>query len=196
MEFAQELLDESTSEVEVSEDEEIGIDELIGSLIDIDEGSDTEFHISPAEMLDESELQFDTLQQHPLYAGAPLSVAASWQSIMAYALANHLSYTAIDQLLGLLKLHVPSSSGLPKSLNRLKSHFNIDEPLPQQRFCSQCFGNVSSKEKCCSEQTCRANKAELCYFVPVPISTHLKEMVAGTVNIQVIIMHTACIAIT
>ena len=99
---------------------------------------------------------------------------------MAFALANHLPYTAIDQLLSLLNLHVPSSSGLPKSLNSMKSHFTIDEPLPQQRFCSECFGNVLSKEKYCPPQTIRANKAQFCYFVPVPISTHLKEIVEGS----------------
>ena len=184
MEFAQELLDScgNGSDEELSSDE-CGIDwidELTGSSIDGDEESDTVFQIS-LEMLDEShELQLDTFRRSPLYDGAPLSVAASWQSIMAFALANHLPYTAIDQLLSLLNLHVPSSSGLPKSLNSMKSHFTIDEPLPQQRFCSECFDNVSSKEKYCPQQTFRANKAQLCYFVPVPISTHLKEIVGGT----------------
>lgn len=35
----------------------------------------------------------------PLYDNAPLSDSASRQAIMHFALANHLSYAAVDQLL-------------------------------------------------------------------------------------------------
>ena len=53
---------------------------------------------------------------HPLYDNAPLSDSASQQAIMHFALANHLSYSATDQLLGLLKIHLPSSAKLSKKL--------------------------------------------------------------------------------
>ncbi len=60
----------------------------------------------------EEEMEFP----QPLYDNAPLSDSASRQAIMHFALANHLSYAAVDQLLALLKIHLPSSAGIPKNL--------------------------------------------------------------------------------
>ena len=63
----------------------------------------------------EDEMEFP----QPLYDNAPLSDSASWQAIMHFALANHLSYAAVDQLLALLKIHLPSTAGIPKNSSRV-----------------------------------------------------------------------------
>ena len=111
MEFSQKLLEE---------DEDIDSSDTDSSTT-IEENDPEPTYFS----LDE---EIDTSLFTPLYEDAPLSVAASLQAIMGFSLGNHLSYSAMDQLLDLLKLHVPSTCGLPKSLNRLKRQFFIDEP--------------------------------------------------------------------
>ena len=56
---------------------------------------------------------------HPLYDNAPLSDFASWQAIMHFALTNHLSCSATDQLLALLKIYLPSAK-VPKNSGSLR----------------------------------------------------------------------------
>ena len=167
-------------------DEEYSDDNVLSFLSD--DESDIEFQYSPGMLLESnsflpfSELmdeETDASHSTPLYENAPLSVAASWQAIMGFSLAHHLPYTAMAQLLNLLKLHVPSVHSLPKSLNRFKKNFAIDEAQPQERFCSHCFRKLESEEKRCSHRSCRENKADLCYFVSVPITAHLKQIVEG-----------------
>lgn len=162
------------------------MDDLLRSLSDNE--SDTEFNYSTG-MLFEShsflpfdeqvDVDTDISYSTPLYENAPLSVAASWQAIMGFSLANHLPYTAMAQLLNLLKVHVPSMHGLPKSFNTFKKHFITDEIQPQQRFCSLCFKKIKQEEKHCSQRSCIDDKADLCYFVSVPITAHLKQVVEG-----------------
>ena len=164
MEFSQKLLEE---------DEDIDSSDTDSSTT-IEENDPEPTYFS----LDE---EIDTSLFTPLYEDAPLSVAASLQAIMGFSLGNHLSYSAMDQLLDLLKLHVPSTCGLPKSLNRLKRQFFIDEPQPLQRFCSNCFVPVKKK---CVKRSCSAIKAEVCFYVPVPIISHLKQIVAGMFSVH------------
>ena len=76
-----------------------------------DHGSDLFTPYVDEDSTSEEEMDFP----QPLYDNAPLSDSASRQTIMQYALANHLSYAAVDQLLTLLKIHLPSPSGLPKT---------------------------------------------------------------------------------
>ena len=107
-------------------------------------------------------------------------IAASWQAIMGFSLANHLPYTAMAQLLNLLKVHVPSMHsmhGLPRSFNAFKKHFITDEIQP--RFCSLCFRKIKQEDKHCSQRSCIDEKADLCYFISVPISAHLKQVMEG-----------------
>ena len=184
MEFAEDLLcDFGNSD---GSDEEYSDDNVLNFLSDNE--SDTEYQYSPGMLLEShsflplsEQVDEETGAFHstPLYDSAPLSVAASWQAIMGFSLAHHLPYTAIAQLLNLLKMHVPSVHSLPKSLNSFKKHFVVDEAQPQERFCSLCFRKLTSEEKHCSQRSCRDNKADLCYFVSVPITAHLKQIVEG-----------------
>jgi len=52
----------------------------------------------------------------PLYPGASVTICAAYCAIMTYAIANKLSYSAIENLLKLLHLLCPSSHQRPSSL--------------------------------------------------------------------------------
>ena len=155
------------------------MDDLLRSLND--NKSYTEFHYSTGMLLEshsflpfdeQMDVEADVSYSTPISENAPLSVAASWQAIMGFSLANHLPYTAMTQLLNLLKMHVPSMHSVPKSSF-------TDEIQPQQQFCSVCFRKIQQEEKHCSRRSCIDDNADLCYFVSVPITQHLKQMVEG-----------------
>ena len=88
----------------------------------------------------EEEMEFP----QPLYDNAPVSDSASRQAIMYFALANHLSYTAVDQLLALLKIHLPSSAGIPRNSSSLRRRFIDGIPL-QQYYCWHCFTRLDNR---------------------------------------------------
>ena len=116
----------------------------------------------------------------PLYDNAPLSDSASWQAIMHFALNNHLS---MGQLLHLLKVHLTSQAGLPKNNASFRRRF-VESVPPQQCYCSICFKGFEDQSKSCFNRDCRENKADICYFVPVTITTHFQQIVKGKYHIE------------
>ena len=90
---------------------------------DIDDPTDHALDFfTPYEDQDSSSEEEMELPQ-PLYDNAPLSNCASQQAIVHFALANHLSYAAVNQLLALLKIHPPSTAGIPKNSSSLRRRF-------------------------------------------------------------------------
>ena len=82
-----------------------------GDTSDIDDHSDHALDFfTPYE--DQDSISEEEIEvAHPLYDSAPLlSDFATRQAIMHFALTNHLSYSATDQLLALLKIHLPLSA--------------------------------------------------------------------------------------
>ena len=122
----------------------------------------------------EEEMEFP----QPLYDNAPLSDLASRQAIMHFALANHLFYAAVDQLLALLKIHLPSSAGIPRNSSSLRRRFVDGIPL-QQYYCWHCFTKLNNRTTDCRNRECQEVGGGTCYFVPVSIAPHLKQIFSG-----------------
>jgi len=79
----------------------------------------------------------------PLYSGVKLSISAAYSVIMTYAVRNKLSYSAINDLLGLLELFCPSSNFLPSSLYKLKKFFMpFTSNYKKTRTCAECEATV------------------------------------------------------
>ena len=97
---------------------------------------------------------------------------------MHFALTNHLSYSVTDQLLALLKIHLPSSAKVPKNSGSLRRRFVDDVPL-QQYYCPHCFMKLDGGTNSCRDRECQEKGGGTCYFVPVPITPHLKEIFIG-----------------
>ena len=51
-------------------------------------------------------IDIDRLLNDGLYLGASLSKTTSWYSIMYYAVSNHLSYKAVEDLIALMKVYI------------------------------------------------------------------------------------------
>ena len=166
LDFVQQLV--HSFEPETDTDDTSDIDDYT------DHGSDLFTPYVDEDSASEEEMDFP----QPLYDNAPLSDSASRQAIMQYALANHLSYAAVDQLLTLLKIHLPSPSGSPKNSSSLRRRFVEGIPL-QQCYCPHCFTKLDDGTNSCRNRECREMEGGTCYFVPVDITPHLKEIFSG-----------------
>jgi hypothetical protein len=90
----------------------------------------------------------------PVYEGANITVCGAYCSIMQYATANKLTYTAIEELLKLLQILCPCPNALPTTLYRFKKFFQqYNSGFEQQRVCSKCFKLLGKGEVCdaCSD---------------------------------------------
>ena len=149
-----------------------------GDISDIDDHSDHALDFFTPYEDQDSTSEEEMEVAHPLYDSAPLSDFASRQAIMHFALTNHLSYSATDQLLALLKIHLPSSAKVPKNSGSLRRRFVDDVPL-QQYYCPHCFTKLDGGTDGCRDRECQEKGGGTCYFVPVPITPHLKEIFIG-----------------
>ncbi len=94
-----------------------------------------------------SEINDSYLQ--PLYPGASVTVCGAYCSIMQYASANKLTYTAIEELLKLLQILCPCPNSLPTTLYRFKNFFRqYNSGFEQQRVCCKCFAFLDKGETC------------------------------------------------
>ena len=98
-----------------------------------------------------------------LYDNAPLSVSASWQAIMHFSLTNHLSYNAMNQLLGSIKIHLSSNAILPNNIASFKKKF-VETVPAQYLFYSECFSQLEMKATSCDDSICKEKAAAVCYF--------------------------------
>ena len=172
MEFVEELMQSVGDEVESGSGSDWSDHEVYRELLH------HEAHVFLPYEEDDSSSDEEMACPLPLYDNAPLSVSASWQAIMHFTLANHLSYAAMGQLLNLLKVHLPSRTLLPKNVASFRRHF-VETVPPQLRYCSECFERVENGTKYCMNRECMEKQAEICYFVPVPVTTHLKQIFSG-----------------
>ena len=80
--------------------------------------------------------------------GANITVCGAYCSIMQYATANKLTYTAIEELLKLLQILCPCPSALPTILYRFKFFQQYNSSFEQQRVCCGCFKLLDKDEPC------------------------------------------------
>ena len=123
----------------------------------------------------------------PLYPGAPLSKEASWLSIYQYAVSNRLTDTAIQQLLELIKMHIPSSDHCPPSLYKLKKKLGRVNGITTLKFCSNCKKEVP---KSCPNSICKKKKAQISYFSVLPFENYLCDIFSGNMlTILLLLVH-------
>ena len=165
-----------------SSESDLEIGEDIEKYLDFDSAGSSDEKLSSSELSDDFQCEpfysrQTTNQLGTLYNNAPLSVSASWQAIMHFSLANHLSYNAMNQLLDLIKIHLPAEAMLPKNVSSFKGRFVQSVPT-QCLYCSECYNQIE-KEGFCINSDCKEKAATVCYFVPVSIVNHLKQIFNG-----------------
>ena len=115
----------------------------------------------------------------PLYNGASLSAETSSWAIMQFAISNKLTYSAISELLELIKLHCPAPNSCVRSLYKLKKQFNRDSDCQKFHYCSKCMAELDIKAKCCSRRACKAARAPIAYFILLPFDKNLRDLYTG-----------------
>ena len=113
-----------------------------------------------------------------LYLGAPLSKEASWLACNYFSVTNHLSKCATSKLLELVSIHCSDINQCAKTPYQLWKQFMCEYDYTIQKYCSLCMQNLEGLNKC-SEQHCRVNKAQTCYFAVLPFERHLRIIYSG-----------------
>lgn len=132
----------------------------------------------PEENLQESiNDEKESLEDKPIYHGAPISVAQSAILILSFALRHNLTGECLSDLLTLISLHCITTSFLHLSLYRFRSYFStLKSPLVFHKFCSNCEVMVDATDKpCCVCGSDLSEKNRTSYFVEIPLVFQLQQ---------------------
>ena len=124
-----------------------------------------------------------------LYDGAPLSTEASYCTLLQYAVTNHLSFHALNQLIELVKIHCPQSNKCVPSEHALKKHFEmLQGSYEVSLFCSFCFDEISKDDKFCKKRRCQRRRSDVCQLVCLPIGIRIKQLCEGMLSNETVKM--------
>jgi hypothetical protein len=108
-----------------------------------------------------------------LYPGAGATAESSWREIIDFYVTHKLTYSALNDLLRLLKKLCPSSSNLPASSYLLRKHFNyVTDGCKEYTFCAECHDELEGRV--CANPECHTKKQQFSYFITIPFDNHLK----------------------
>ncbi|KAL5496975.1 hypothetical protein EMCRGX_G013356 [Ephydatia muelleri] len=117
--------------------------------------------------------QTSKLSTVPLFEGAPLSMKASWLACQHFALSNHLSDAAAQQLTELIRMHRPSDEHCAKSTYQLRNQIKFNLEVESKTFCSLCKEEINEVGKMCSKSKCKSKNSGVCYLAVLPFHSHL-----------------------
>ena len=126
--------------------------------------------------------QSDTVENNdkkPLYPNATIAVGTIMVLLALFTIKHNLPAEAIQSLLTLFSLTLPSSHCLPNTVNKFKNYFKrLRNPLCIHYYCSFCLTNIESKTSTtCPNGHCLQDLKKpksLAYFVEIPILEQLK----------------------
>ena len=109
-----------------------------------------------------------------LYSGAPagLTKYIAYQLMFQFAVKHSLTTKALEELLHLLAVFLPSDAALPKSVRQLKMFFvkkHLDASPVMQKYCPTCHVTMNEVDKLCSR--CQTAYSE---FVTMPVGPQLR----------------------
>ena len=127
--------------------------------------------------------QTSKLSTVPLFEGAPLSMKASWLACEQFALSNHLSDAATQQLTELIRMHCPSDEHCAKSTYQLRNQLKFNLEVESKAFCSLCKEEINEVSKMCSKSKCKSKNSGVCYLAVLPFHSHLHTIFTGKIFI-------------
>ena len=119
-----------------------------------------------------------------LYEGSSLSVESSHILISSYMCRHHLTGQAREDLLQLLRIHLPKTNQLPSSsytFNKQSDHTRDITPI-YHYYCHECYSLLPSDEVIqCHNTSCNANINKQCisFFITIPIADQLKVLLSS-----------------
>ena len=119
---------------------------------DVYEDNDNEDYVNADNQSDEDnssddgtfmdDINFDEYIKQPVYNGTDLTPCAAICSVMQFALSNNFTNEAIEKLLKLFKLLLPTPNHLPSSLYKLKTFFSqFSVPFRHSKIYTTCSSN-------------------------------------------------------
>ena len=125
--------------------------------------------------------QFINLRvQIPLFHGCSLSLNDSLNLVTKFIAANHLKKEGVEQLLCLLKLHLPSKANFPSTFYRYEKLINMDSGFATENYyCKQCLVLVNENfvcEKCHKELSLNELRKEGSFIIVYDIRSQLMEI--------------------
>ena len=132
-----------------------------------------------------------------LYEGSSLSVECSHILISSYMCRHHLTGQAREDLLQLLRIHLPKTNQLPSSsymFNKHADHTRDIIPI-YHYYCHKCYSVLPSDDTIqCPNTSCNTiiNKQCISFFITVPIADQLKILLSSkhiTCMIKSVCMH-------
>lgn len=114
----------------------------------------------------------------PLYNGAPSDLTEYIMNVLLfqYSVKHSLTAIALNDLLHLLTVILPSDAAVPKSVQYLKQYFEriyAEQKPNSQQFCYQCHQLLKKSESC----ECDAGISQ---FITIPIGPQLKVRLEST----------------
>jgi len=142
-------------------------------------------HPSPSKETSANGRQHPGPYDQPLYPGAAsdLTVFMAYLLIFQYSVRHSLTKKALQELLQLISVLLPSGSTCPRSVRSLKNFFTQRFPNQKpsmQQYCSNCLKLLSSDQSC----GCHATTSE---FVTVPLGPQLKARLEGKAIVLVLL---------
>ena len=127
-----------------------------------------------------------------LYEGSSLTTECSLMLLNSYVCHHNLTQQACQDLLKLLKLHLPKENNMPSSLylyhkqsEQLIGNQHTDVATNYHHYCPECYtplscannGITSCANECCEVEI---NFDSSPYFITVSIADQLKSLFAST----------------
>jgi len=110
--------------------------------------------------------------KQPLYNGTDITTCAAICLIMHFALCNSLTNEAIERLLKLLHLLLPSPNHLPKSYYKFKAFFNqFSVPYKHSEVCTTC-------NKCTEDCHCQSPRQTTSHLLQISIVKPLTAVIS------------------
>lgn len=125
-----------------------------------------------------SEQVIDDELFEPVYLNSTVTVCGAYFSIMHFASKNKLSYTAIDDLLDLLRLFCPEPNAIPSSIYMFKKFFKkFSGGYTKQSYCMDC--KTMFEGKSCTTQNCCNSSGEKGHLIQIPMKKALQAIVSS-----------------
>ena len=164
-----------TSETENGNDDDDDDDE------NVDYSEDDDYYEE-----DEDDISFDDIGdgqsegevRQPLYAGANISTTEFFMLFMTFAIRHSLNYTALNDLLALMKSVCPSPNNIVRTIKKIWDFLGkSNSPKVLHFYCSACQ-NYLTKDNKPQERLCPKCEKPLVteYFVQIPLQDQLKQL--------------------
>ena len=114
-----------------------------------------------------------------VFPDSSLTVFESHVLLFHYYTKHQLSSKALDDLIQLLKLHMPKEANIPSSSYTLKKFFKDlfpDLASSVHFYCSNCHQLLTTESEVCNNIECGSDTE---YFISVPLHQQIKRRLGG-----------------